>query len=133
MEFKVATAPDLPSVQTDPDRAPRCLQSILFHARKFRTGGPITLKVSLAPGTSGAVAFAVSYLGARVSPDELEASLDLYYPARIRRDQVMGTTGLGLGLVREVARLIGGELDFQSTDSGQATITLLYAPAEAKA
>lgn len=133
VEFKVATAPDLPSVQTDPDRAPRCLQSILFHARKFRTGGPITLKVSLAPGTSGAVAFAVSYLGARVSPDELEASLDLYYPARIRRDQVMGTTGLGLGLVREVARLIGGELDFQSTDSGQATITLLYAPAEAKA
>lgn len=132
VEFKVTTAPDLPIVLSDPDRAPRCLSSILFHARKFRTGGPITLKVSRAPGTSGGVSFAVSYQGSRLSPDELEDSLDLYYPARLRRDQVMGTAGLGLGLIREVSRLIGGDLDFQSADSGQATITLLCAPAEAK-
>ncbi|MEK7234366.1 MAG: HAMP domain-containing sensor histidine kinase [Elusimicrobiota bacterium] len=133
VEFNLATVPDLPGVLTDADRAVRCLSSILFHARKFRTGGPITLDVSSAPGAAGAVLFVVSYQGARLSPDELAQNLDLYYPARFRRDQVLGTTGLGLGFIREVARLIGGDLFFQSTDSGQTTITLSCAPAEAQA
>ncbi len=130
VDFKVAKAEGLPGVRTDPDRAARSLSSVLFHARKFRTGGPITLKVSRAPA---AVAFAVSYQGARMSADEIAASLDLYYPARRRKDQVLGATGLGLGLVRAVARLIGGDLDFSAADDGRATATLSYASAEAAA
>jgi signal transduction histidine kinase len=130
VDFKVITAPDLPSVRTDSDRATRSLSSVLFHARKFRTSGPIELKVSKGPSS---VIFAVSYLGARLSPDEIEASLDLYYPARLRRDQVLGATGLGLGLIREVARLVGGNLDFTAEDDGRATVTLSYASVEAKA
>lgn len=133
VEFVIATAPGLPCVLTDPDRAARCLASVLFHARKFRTGGPISLTVSLAPGAAAAVVFAVSYQGARLSPAEIEASLDMYYPARLRKDQVLGATGLGLGFIRRIARLIGGELDFQATDSGQATAALSYAAAKAKA
>lgn len=123
VDFQVTTAKSLPSVLTDPDRAARCLSSVLFHARKFRTSGPITLQVS---GGSSAVQFAVSYLGSRLSPAEIEASLDLYYPARRRKDQVLGTTGLGLGLIREVMRLIGGDLELQATDDGRATATLSF-------
>lgn len=130
VEFSVATAPDLPPVTVDPDRAARCLASVLFHARKFRTGGPIALKVSKARSS---VLFAVSYQGARLSAAELEASVDLYYPARRRKDQVLGATGLGLGLVRRVARLIGGDLVLEATEEGAATVTLSYAIQEAKA
>ena len=126
VEFKVVTAKDLPSVVTDPDRAARSLSSVLFHARKFRTGGPITLDVSRAPAV---VLFAVSYDGARMSPAEIEASLDLYYPARLRSDQVLGATGLGLGLIRRVARMVGGDLDFKANDEGRATATLSFAAA----
>jgi signal transduction histidine kinase len=126
VEFKVSVAKDLPSVMTDPDRAARSLSSVLFHARKFRTGGPITLDVSRAPR---AVLFAVSYDGVRLSPAEIEASLDLYYPARLRPDQVLGTTGLGLGLIRQVARLVGGDLDFKVAEEGRATATLSFAAA----
>ncbi|MDD5304832.1 MAG: HAMP domain-containing sensor histidine kinase [Elusimicrobia bacterium] len=132
VDFTVVTAPDLPGVLTDPDRAARCLSSILFHARKFRTGGPITLKVFRAPGGAGAVAFAVSYQGARLRPEEIEASLDLYYPARMRKDQVLGATGLGLGLIRRVARLIGGDLDFIAEEDGRAAVTLRCASAGGK-
>ena len=130
VDFQIVTAADLPSVLTDPDRAARCLSSVLFHARKFRTGGPITLKVSRAPE---AVAFSVSYQGSRITAAELEASLDLYYPARRRTDQVLGTTGLGLGLIRRVARLIGGDFNFRAEEDGRATATLSYAAAAAGA
>ena len=127
VDFQVAAADGLPPVLTDPDRAARSLSSVLFHARKFRTAGPIALKVAREPR---GVAFAVSYQGARLSGAELEASLELYYPARARKDQVLGATGLGLGLVRRVARLIGGELDFSATEEGLATVTLICAPVE---
>ena len=123
VNFQVVTAKGLPCVLTDPDRAARSLSSVLFHARKFHTSGPITLKVS---GGASAVFFAVSYLGARLSPAEIEASLDLYYPARRRKYQVLGTTGLGLGLIREVMRLIGGDLALQVTDEGHSTVTLSF-------
>lgn len=129
VDFQVATAEGLPSARTDPDRAARCLSSLLFHARKFRTGGPIRLDVSRAPA---AVVFVVSYEGAKLSPAEIEASLDLYYPARRRKTQVLGATGLGLGLTRRVARMIGGDLDFRVGDDGRAVATLSCASVEAK-
>lgn len=128
VEFSLEADEGLPPVTADPERAARCLASVLFHARKFRTGGPISLKVSRAPG---AVSFAVSYKGPKLSPGDVEASLDLYYPARLRKDQVLGATGLGLGLIRAVARRIGGDLLFSAGEDGQATVTLSYSSAEA--
>ena len=79
------------------------------------------MKVSRGPS---AVLFAVSYQGPRLSPKEIEESLELYYPARLRKDQVLGATDMGLGLVRKVARLIGGDLVFSATEEGFATVTL---------
>jgi len=128
VDFRVEAAAGLPAVKTDADRASRCLTSILFHARKFRTAGPIVLTVSRA---GASVAFAVAYQGPRLSPEDIAASLDLYYPARLRRDQVLGATGLGLGLIRAVARLIGGDLDFRAEEDGRALLTLSYESAEA--
>jgi len=126
--FSVTTADHLPKVRSDPDRAARCLSSMLFHARKFRTGGPIALVTSKVPG---AVAFAVTYQGPRLSAADVEASLDLYYPARTRKDQVLGATGMGLGLIRAVARLIGGDFALRVEEDGRSTATLTYAAVEA--
>jgi len=125
--FQVVKAEGLPAVRTDPDRAARSLSSVLFHARKFRTGGPITLEVSRAPS---AVAFAVSYQGPRLTSAEVEESLDLYYPARRRKDQVLGTTGMGLGLVREIVRLTGGDFTLRVEEDGRALATLTFAAVE---
>ncbi len=121
VEFSVVAAKDLPALRTDPDRAARCLSSVLFHARKFRQSGPISLKVDRTP--SGA-SFAVAYTGPRLSPETAEECLELYYPAIHRNDQVLGATGLGLGLVRAVARLIGGDLDFRVEETGKTLATL---------
>lgn len=128
VEFTVLRTESLPNVRTDADRAARCLSSVLFHARKFRTGGPITLKTAKVPG---AIAFAVTYQGPRLSAKDVAESLELYYPARTRKDQVLGATGMGLGLIRAVARVIGGDFEFRVEEDGRATATLTYAAVEA--
>lgn len=126
--FRTEAAQDLPPLLTDSERAARCLTSVLFHARKFRTEGPIVLSVTRA---GRFVEFSVAYQGSRLSAAQIQESLELYYPARQRRDQVLGATGLGLGLVREVARLIGGDLALSAAEDGRAVVTLSFAAKEA--
>lgn len=126
VDFQVEVAPGLPRVRTDPDRAARSLASLLYHARKFRASGPVSVRVR----RRGAdVAFEVEYLGQKLPPGEARASLDVFYPARKRKDQQLAATGLGLGLIRAVMRRVGGDLDFAVDDKGLSRL-VLTAPVE---
>ncbi|UPT75956.1 MAG: hypothetical protein M0D55_09960 [Elusimicrobiota bacterium] len=73
----------------------------------------------------------MSYDGPRLTPGAVRDSLDLYYPARRGKSQTLGATGLGLGLVREVSRLSGGDLSYEVDDAGRSRLTLTYAAAGA--
>ncbi len=112
--------PGLPKTSCDPDRAPRTLTSMLFHARKFRTGGPVRVQASL---SGRLVRFSVEFEAAKLTPEEAERSLDLYYPARMR-GQSMAATGLGLGILRAVAREQEGDFLLEARD-GKARLSLL--------
>lgn len=105
--LEVSAPETLPVLRCDPDRAPRSLTSMLFHARKFRAAGALRLG---AEERGPSVVFTVGYDSSPLQPGEAERSLDLYFPAAARGDQRMSATGLGLGIVREVARLQGGDL-----------------------
>lgn len=112
---------ELPEVRTDVDRAPRSLTSLLFHARKFRKGGPVRLRARKGAGT---VDFTVSYDGNTLSPADVAASLDLFYPALPRKDQQLAATGLGLGLIATVMARSDGRLSFTVTPEGRADLVL---------
>ncbi|HAZ09371.1 MAG TPA: hypothetical protein DCZ01_12830 [Elusimicrobia bacterium] len=113
----------LPPVDTDAERASRSLASLLFHARKFRTAGPVRVR-SLRVGTD--VAFEVAYTGPPLSPAEVGRSLDLFYPARPRRDELICAIGLGLGLVRAVVENIRGRLKFSVDKSGESRLSIIF-------
>ncbi len=119
VELKVAVPEGLPRVRTDADRLARSLASLLFHARKFRLSGPVSLR---AAHDGVVVAFEIDYAGQVLSPADAAASLDLWYPARERRDQQLAATGLGLGFVRRLMLLCGGELQFSSDEKGRARL-----------
>lgn len=121
IEFKTDVAPGLPVVRTDPDRLSRTLASLLFHARKFRLSGGVDLRVA---AEGDAVSFAASYLGPVLSPEDQAASLDLWYPARERKDQKLAATGLGLGFLRAMARVCGGDLTLTCDEKGRTRLTL---------
>lgn len=112
----------LPRVSTDAERASRSLSSMLFHARKFRLSGGVAVR---ARRRGPVVAIEVEYAGQKLSPDEARAGLELFYPARRRKDQILAATGLGLGLSREVLRRVGADLELEVDPKGLAVLRML--------
>ncbi|HEX4047703.1 MAG TPA: HAMP domain-containing sensor histidine kinase, partial [Elusimicrobiota bacterium] len=86
VELRVEVTEGLPKVRTDADRAARSLASLLFHARKFRVSGPVTVR---AAKRGALVACEIEYGGQRLEPGEAQRSLELFYPARSRKDQIL--------------------------------------------
>jgi signal transduction histidine kinase len=121
IDLRVETEDGLPKVRTDPDRTVRSLASLLFHARKFRVGGPVSLR---ARRDGGFVVISVEYTGQKIAPDEVRRSLELFYPAQRRSDQILAATGLGLGLVRAVMGRVGGAVDLSVSENGTSLLTL---------
>ena len=107
--LEVSVEENLPEVSTDPERATRTLSGLLFHARKFRERGPVIFRAARA---ADAVVCEISYEGLPLSPANAAASLDLFFPARQRTNQILAASGLGLGLSRAVMRRAGGEVTF---------------------
>ncbi|MFA6316095.1 MAG: HAMP domain-containing sensor histidine kinase [Elusimicrobiota bacterium] len=112
---------EVPQVMADPDRLFRTVSSMLFHARKFRSRGDIHIT---AQALDGEVETVVSYHGAAIPADEIERSLDLYYPATRRKDQQLCSVGMGLGMLRLVARLQGGDFAFEVAPEGLSRLRL---------
>lgn len=130
LELKTEVAEGLPLVSADPDRTARTLASLISHARKFRVSGPVT--VSARPGTRGVV-FAVAYTSKPLPPERFADSLELYYPAVKRRDQLLTATGLGLGFLRALSRRAGAELAYSGDAAGGARLELTVPRAERNA
>ncbi|MBI3288119.1 MAG: HAMP domain-containing histidine kinase [Elusimicrobia bacterium] len=121
IELRSQVPTELPALRTDAERASRCLASMLFHARKFRTLGAVTLG---ARRHDRGVDITVGYEGVAMTPDQAAANLDLYYPATACRGSVLASTGMGLGLLRAVAQRIGGDFDFRVADKGRSELVL---------
>ncbi|MFI5360490.1 MAG: sensor histidine kinase [Elusimicrobiota bacterium] len=122
VELRVEIPSALPPVRTDAERAARSLAGLLFHARKFRISGPVTLRARRR-GTS--LVCEVEYVGPRLDPEEARRSLELFYPARGRRDHTLAATGLGLGLIRTVMRRVGGDLELSCAGDGATRLSLV--------
>jgi signal transduction histidine kinase len=130
VELRVDAPTDLPKVRTDAERAVRSLSSLMFHARKFRVGGgPVTIR---AVRRGAAISCEIEYTGQRLDPAEARRSLELFYPARNRKDQILAATGLGLGLIRAVMRRVGAELELTIDEKGLTRLALLMPAEEAK-
>jgi signal transduction histidine kinase len=121
VELAIDVPAALPDVRADSDRAARSLTSLLFHARKFRKGGPVALT---AAARGGRVDFTVAYDGPVLSAAEAQASLELFYPARPRKDHQLAATGLGLGLVSAIMAKTDGRLSFEVDGGGKARLVL---------
>ena len=135
LQFDVAIAANVPpAVTTDPQRLQQILKNLLSNAFKFTQSGHVALEVTLAG--VGAVmrdtqlrerpllAFAVSDTGIGVSADKQDLIFEAFQQADASTSRVYGGTGLGLTISRELARLLGGELQLRSVPGAGSTFTL---------
>ncbi|HAM36815.1 MAG TPA: hypothetical protein DEB40_13525 [Elusimicrobia bacterium] len=121
VEVKLEVPTDLPRVRVDQGRTVRTLTSLIFHARKFRSGGDLLISGQHADGK---VFLRLHYQGLALPPGEAERSLELFYPARKGKSHTLNAVGLGLGVLRAVARHQGADLTFEVQPDGQSVLSL---------
>jgi signal transduction histidine kinase len=113
--------PNLVIVESDPRRIERIVGNLLDNAREHAAGAPVEVGVALGrDGVSAVVS--VADRGPGVPPDRLEHVFDRFYKADPSRHG--GSSGLGLAIAAEHARLLGGELTAANREGGGLRVEL---------
>ncbi|MGH6971141.1 MAG: sensor histidine kinase, partial [Caulobacteraceae bacterium] len=95
----------------DPTRVRQVLYNLISNALKFTDEGEV--RVTAARLGEG-LALTVSDTGVGIAPERLEALFDKFTQADASTTRRFGGTGLGLAICRELAHLMGGEIEVTS-------------------
>src|SRR6202035_5893818 len=122
LAFHITIDPQLPrTITTDLKRLHQVLKNLLSNAFKFTPQGQVELRISVAQSgwspdhaqlknTPLVIAFAVSDSGIGIPPDKQRIIFEAFQQADAGTSRRFGGTGLGLAISRELASLLGGEI-----------------------
>ncbi len=139
LSFDVHTDPHLPrSLVTDSKRLHQVLKNLLSNAFKFTEQGGVRLSVTLAASgwsknhpilsrAASVVALEVVDTGIGIPFDKQRIIFEAFQQADAGTSRKYGGTGLGLAISRELANLLGGEIQLHSS-RGKGSSFTLYLP-----
>jgi signal transduction histidine kinase len=121
-------APPLPMfVRGDPDELHTALLNILGNAVKYSPGGVVAL-VTLEVKNDAWVRISIADQGIGIPPAHLKRIFRRFYRVPVRNVLRTKGTGLGLYLVRTIARQHGGDATAESAGEGLGAIVSLELP-----
>ena len=111
------------TLHTDKLRIEQVLKNLLSNAIKFTSQGSITLKIEN-DDAKEKIRFTVIDTGIGIAKDKLRMVFEAFQQADGSTQRKYGGTGLGLSISRELARLLGGEIEVTSTVGVGSEFTL---------
>ncbi|OLC81967.1 MAG: hypothetical protein AUH72_08145 [Acidobacteria bacterium 13_1_40CM_4_65_8] len=139
LDFQIGIAPDVPpTIDTDAQRLQQILKNLLSNAFKFTEKGGVTLEISLAHAgwtpdhaqlriAPRVLAFSVIDTGVGIPPEKHKIIFEAFQQVDGTTSRKYGGTGLGLSISRELARLLGAEIQLTSA-VGEGSTFVLYLP-----
>jgi HAMP domain-containing protein/signal transduction histidine kinase/ActR/RegA family two-component response regulator len=139
LEFKIESGEGVPDgLFTDENRLQQILKNLLSNAFKFTETGVVSLRVGLADRSrrfdmdtlkqaKHIIAFSVKDTGIGIPKEKQKLIFEAFQQADGTTSRKYGGTGLGLTISREIARLLGGVIEVEST-FGEGSSFTLYLP-----
>jgi adenylate cyclase len=121
----IGIASDLGSIQADPVRLRQVIFNLLSNACKFTRNGTVTLRANRETAPDGhRVSISVEDTGIGLTEDQCAKLFQEFTQADSSTTRKYGGTGLGLAISRRLCRIMGGDIEVQSTVGQGSTFTV---------
>ncbi|MEM7680408.1 MAG: PAS domain S-box protein [Planctomycetota bacterium] len=115
---------DLPDIiPSDPVRLRQILVNLIGNAIKFTEVGGVSLRVAYEP-QAHSIRFEIEDTGIGIRPDQMGGLFNAFAQADTSTTRKFGGTGLGLGISKRLANMLGGDIAVESEPGVGSTFTL---------
>ena len=130
LEFKICCADDVPNaIITDPSRLRQCIINLVSNAIKFTEQGYVKLSArQIVKEDKPFIEFEVADTGIGIPPDKQDTIFESFTQADGSTTRKYGGAGLGLAMTKQLAGLMGGNVNVES-EVGKGSKFRLVVPA----
>ena len=134
LKFSIDIHPDMPSIfEGDPLKIGQILLNFTSNAIKFTNRGRVSVSVKLLSlvNDTATIKFSVTDTGIGLKPEDIDIIFDAFSQADASTTRNFGGTGLGLCISKNLANMLGGDIEVDSV-FGRGSIFSLILPLNIK-